>query len=138
MNLKDLRAWATEYNVAGRSKMNKADLQAEYDQVERSIPKRKPEDYENALKAVVGITMDTLRGESPFEPPADEPDPEIRLTGPGLGALAEMLDLNVEADPEGVQEFVAVMQGVVDEHRQRKRSKTVRRARRSRINKRGF
>ena len=48
------------------------------------------------------------------------------------------IDLNVEADSEGVQEFVAVMQGVVDEHRQRKRSKTVRRARRSRINKRGF
>ena len=88
---------------------------------------RKPEDYENALKAVVGITMDTLRGESPFEPPADdEPD-----------AGVHNITLR-EADPEGVQEFVDIMQGVVDEHRQRKRSNTVRRARRSRINKRGF
>jgi hypothetical protein len=75
------------------------------------VSDRTPEDYERALKAVVGITMDTLRGESPFEPPPD---------------------------PEGAQEFVDIMQGVVDEHRQRKRSNTVRRARRSRINKRGF
>ena len=56
---------------------------------------RKPEDYENALKAVVGITMDTLRGESPFEPP---PDPESHLRHEPLLEVHERLPVRVRPD----------------------------------------
>ena len=153
MNLKELRVRARELDIPGRSAMNKADLEAMIADAEgRNVPplveygtavtvgpntRTYEEKATAALEAVVGITMDTLRGESPFDPPEDEAT-EICLTGPGLGALAEMLDLNVEVDPEGTQEFVNLMQGVVDKGIQQKRSKATSRRRRARIQKRGY
>jgi hypothetical protein len=49
-----------------------------------------------------------------------------------------MLDLDVEVDPEGVQEFVTLMQGIVDEGATKKRSNATHRRRRERINRRGY
>tara|TARA_Y100000034_G_C6859783_1_gene391177 strand:- start:1141 stop:1509 length:369 start_codon:yes stop_codon:yes gene_type:complete len=122
MNLKELRSWATEHNIKGRSSMNKADLQAEHENwfakardAWSEKPQRKPEDYENALRAVVGITMDTLRGDSPFDPPADE-----------------------DYSNAEIAEFAALMQGIVDKGIQQKRSKATQRRRRARLNKRGY
>jgi hypothetical protein len=123
MNLQELRSWASEHNVEGRSKMNKAALEAEYEvwfakardawgPLAERTTERKPEDYEGAMEAVVGITMDTLRGNSPFDPPAD--------------------------DAVEIAEFTATMQGIVDEGATKKRSNATHRRRRARINKRGY
>ena len=126
MNLKELRSWASEHNIEGRSSMNKADLLAEYEDwfarerdawgplAERTT-ERKPEDYERAMEAVVGITMDTLRGESPFDPPADD-----------------------DYSNAEIAEFATLMQGIVDKGIQQKRSKATQRRRRARLNKRGY
>ncbi|MAG24497.1 hypothetical protein CMI47_02860 [Candidatus Pacearchaeota archaeon] len=61
------------------------------------MSERKPEDYERALRAVLAITMDTLRGQSPFN---DTPswlhdaaaplDPELRV---------QVEDIPVDGDP---------------------------------------
>ena len=61
------------------------------------MSERSPEDYERALRAVLAITMDTLRGESPFN---DTPswlhdaaaplDPELRV---------QVEDIPVDGDP---------------------------------------
>ena len=120
MNLKELRSWATEHNIEGRSAMNKAALGAEYEVwfakardawgplAERTTD-RKPEDYERAMEAVVGITMNTLRGDSPFDPPAD--------------------------DAVEIAEFATLMKELIE---RKKRSNATHRRRRARIDKRGY
>ena len=60
---------------------------------------RTPEDYERALRAVVSITMDTLRGESPFE--CDQCDREVCQRNRCPSCNAEWRDCEENKCPTG-------------------------------------